>query len=83
METVNYTSSVLTYAAGWHAVEITATVERISAKRVRVMQVTHINGELPQIRMSRTGANRQVFNGLYIAGAENNKIKNIAAGKQQ
>lgn len=76
MTTVNYTASVLT-RAGWRAVVMTAKAERISPKRVRVIAVTAIDGESVTRNMTRTGSERQTYNGAYFAGEERGKIKNI------
>jgi hypothetical protein len=78
METVKYSASVCT-PAGWRHVVMTATVERISAKRVKVVAVTHIDDECIRYNMSRTGANRQKYNGVYFAEKEKGKVKNISA----
>ena len=77
MIAVNYNASVLT-PAGWRGVVFRAEVERVSAKRVRVVRVVAIDGEPVTRVMSRTGSNRQKFNGAYFAGREAGKIKNIA-----
>lgn len=77
METVKYNASVKT-PAGWRHVVFTAEAERISDKRVKIAKVTEIDGEKVSANMSRTGANRQKFNGLYFAGQEAGKTKNIA-----
>jgi hypothetical protein len=78
-EIVKYNASVLT-PVGWRHVVMTALAERLSLKRVKVVEVTHIDGQSVQRSMSRTGANRQKFNGEYFAGIETGKIKNIAKG---
>jgi hypothetical protein len=78
METVNYNESVKT-PAGWRHVVMTGTANRISPKRVEIVEITHIDGEVISRNMSRTGANRQKFDGAYFAAAEAGKKKNIAA----
>lgn len=77
METVTYNASVKT-PAGWRSVVMTGTANRISPKRVEVLEITHIDGESVSRNMSRTGANRQKFNGAYFASAEVGKKKNIS-----
>lgn len=72
--TMEYNSSVLT-AAGWRSVTIAAKAEKISEKRAKVVQVLLIDNEVPAYNQSRTGANRQKYNGLYFAGKEVGKIK--------
>ena len=72
-----YNSSVQT-AAGWRSVEILADVEKISDKRVKIVEITHIDDEPVGVNMSRTGANRQKYNGQYFANQEVGKIKNIS-----
>ena len=73
-----YNSSVQT-AAGWRSVEILADVEKISDKRVKVLAVIKIDGEIPSSNQSRTGAKRQQFNGNYFANEQVGKIKNISS----
>lgn len=51
-----YNSSVKT-PAGWRGVEIVATVEKISDKRVKVLAVELIDGETPNRNQSRTAQN--------------------------
>ena len=75
---IEYKSSVMV-PAGWRSVYITALAEPISDKRVRVAEVLSIDDEAPGVGMSRTGANRQRFNGITIAGREVGKMKNISA----
>lgn len=72
--TIDYSSSVLT-AAGWRSVTIAAKAEKISEKRAKVVQVLMIDNEAPTYGQSRTGANRQKYNGLYFAEKEVGKIK--------
>lgn len=77
IENVTYKASVNT-PAGWRYVVMSGTAERISPKRVKVIEITEIDGEPVSRNMSRTGANRQRFNGVYFASAEVGKVKNIA-----
>ncbi len=74
---IEYKTSVLT-PAGHRTVYIVALAERVSEKRCKVTQVLTIDGEEPQRHMSRTGANRQVYNGEYVAEREPGKVKNIS-----
>ena len=78
MLVIKYNSSVLT-AAGWRSVTILATAKEASAKRVTVDTVELIDGLSPSQTMSRTGSKRQQFDGLYFAGNESGKIKNISS----
>lgn len=77
MNTVEYKSSVQT-KAGWRSVWIKAEVEQISEKRAKVVKVISIDDEEISYNMSRTGANRQKYNGEYFASQEVGKIKNIS-----
>ena len=77
METVTYNASVKT-PAGWRSVVMTGNANRISQKRVEIVEITHIDGDSVCSNMSRTGANRQKFNGAYFATAEVGKKKNIS-----
>lgn len=76
VEVVKYNASVKT-PAGWRHVVFTANAIRTSPKRVTIVTVNEIDGEKVSHNMSRTGANRQKFNGLYFAGQEAGKTKNI------
>lgn len=80
MTTVNieYKGSVNT-PAGWRSVYYKGTAEKISEKRVRVIEITEIDDEPVKHNMSRTGAKRQQYNGEYFADAEKGKIKNISS----
>lgn len=75
---IEYKISVNT-PAGWRSVYMTAIAEKISQKRVKVLEVTHIDDKLIKPNMSRTGANRQKFNGEYFAQREIGKTKNISS----
>ena len=75
---VKYNASVFT-PAGFRSVTMTAIVEKISDKRVKVLEVTEINGEEVKANMSRTGAKRQAFYGIGSAAKEQGKIKNLSA----
>ena len=75
--TIEYKASVKT-PAGWRSVYMTATAKKLSEKRVEIVEVTAIDGEPVQYNMSRTGANRQKFNGAYFADQEAGKKKNIS-----
>lgn len=76
--TVEYNGSVST-PAGWRSVSYKGTAWKISEKRCRVIEITEIDGEAVEHNMSRTGAERQQFNGVYFADAEKGKIKNISS----
>ena len=72
--TIEYRTSILV-AAGWRSITVTAIAEKISPKRAKVIDVIEINGEPVTSRMSRTGANRQSFNGDFVARIEVGKNK--------
>lgn len=76
--TIEYKGSVNT-PAGWRSVYYEGTAEQISDKRVKVIEITKIDGENVERNMSRTGARRQQYNGIYFADAEKGKTKNISA----
>lgn len=75
--TVEYKASVHT-PAGWRSVYMKGTAKKLSEKRVEIVEITHIDDEPVQYNMSRTGANRQKFNGEYFASQEAGKKKNIS-----
>ena len=75
---VEYKTSVKT-AAGWRSVYMIAEAKKISEKRVQILRVNSIDGEEIKPFMSRTGANRQKYNGSYFASQEIDKKKNISA----
>ena len=75
---VEYKASVST-AAGWRSVYMKGTAKKLSEKRVEIVEITHIDDEAVKYDMSRTGANRQKFNGLYFAGQESGKKKNVSS----
>ena len=75
--TIEYAASVFT-PAGWRSVTITAKAQLVSAKMAEVTQVTHIGGCDPVRNMSRTGANRQKFNGAGVALREVGKRKRLS-----
>ena len=74
---IEYQAAVKT-PAGFRSVYVIAKAEQISSKRCRVQEVLTIDDELPTYGMSRTGANRQRFNGVWLAENEIDKIKNIS-----
>lgn len=74
---IEYKSSVNT-SAGHRSVYIIASATQLSEKRIVVDNVLTIDGETPKDAMSRTGAKRQQYNGLYYADAEIGKKKNIS-----
>lgn len=76
--TITYTTSVQV-DAGWRSINITAKAEQISKGMAKVVEVTAIDGEAPRYGMSRTGANRQRFNGNYIAQREVGAKKRLSA----
>jgi hypothetical protein len=76
--TIKYNASVFTQA-GFRGVTMTALVEKISEKRVKVLEVLKIDGEEVKANMSRTGANRQRYYGVAVAAKEKGKTKNLSA----
>ena len=75
---VRYGASVHTLA-GWRSAHIRAHADKISEKRVQIVEVITIDDEAPVHEMSRTGANRQRYNGVSTAAREAGKIKNLSA----
>jgi len=75
---IEYKASVST-PAGWRSVYMKGTAKKLSEKRVEVLQITHIDDEPVQRNMSRTGANRQKFDGEWFAANESGKKKNISS----
>lgn len=71
---IEYNTSVMV-PAGWRSVTITAKVEPITPKRVKVVEVLEIDGEQPCGYTSRTGAKRQTYNARSIALREIDKVK--------
>lgn len=78
MITIKYDIGVKTLA-GWRNVTITAEAELTSAAMARVVRVIAIDGEAPAAGMSRTGARRQEFNGLYVAKQQVGAKKRLSA----
>jgi hypothetical protein len=78
--TIEYTSSVKVQA-GWRSVSIKAQAEQISAGTAVVRKVLEIDGETPAHGQSRTGANRQSFNGIWWAEQQVGAKKRISACK--
>jgi hypothetical protein len=74
---VEYKSSVNTLA-GHRSVYIIAEAKKLSDKRVEITNVLTIDDKQPKHTMSRTGAKRQQYDGLYYAAQEVGKKKNIA-----
>jgi len=72
--TIGYNSSVYV-PAGWRHVTIKAVAEKITEKRVKVIEVLEIDGEEIKNKMSRTGAKRQEYHGTGIALREIGKVK--------
>ena len=74
---IEYQSSVLT-PAGYRSVDVIATAKPITPKRCEVLEVLSIDGDTPKYGMSRTGANRQRYNGIYLAENEIGKKKIVS-----
>ena len=74
---IKYAGSVKC-AAGFRSVTITANAEKISDKRVKILEVVDIDGDGVGYN-SRTGANRQKYNGHYTAQLEAGKINNLSS----
>lgn len=75
---VKYNSSVHT-PAGFRSVVIEAKAETISLKRLKIVEVLHIDGEEVKNNMSRTSANRQKYYGTGVALRKVGKTKNLSA----
>lgn len=75
--TVEYRGSVNT-RAGWRSVYFKAVAEKISEKRVKIVQVLELDDTPPVRRCPEQGANRQKYNGQYFANQEVGKVKNIS-----
>lgn len=76
--TIKYNASVKV-DAGFRRVEITARAYPDSKGMATVVEVTAIDGEVPNYGMSRTGARRQQFNGRYVAQREQGARKRLSA----
>ena len=77
---IQYNAAVMV-PAGWRSVTITATAEKISEKRVKIITVDDIDGDGNTGYGSRTGAKRQQYHIGGIAAREEGKIKNISTLK--
>jgi hypothetical protein len=75
---VEYKSAVHT-DAGHRSVYIIAEAKKLSEKRCEIVRVITIDDEEPCRVMSRTGAKRQQYNGIYYAEQEVGKKKNISS----
>ena len=75
---IEYKAAVNT-PAGHRTVYIIANATKLSEKRVVIDSVINIDDETPEKVMSRTGAKRQQYDGLYYASAEVGKKKNISS----
>jgi len=75
----NYTISVYIEAEEWRTGNALATLEFISPRRAKVLDISEINNEEVTRYMSLTGARRQSFNGIYAANKEIGKTKNISS----
>ena len=75
---IEYKASVNT-PAGHRPVYVVAKALKLSDKRCEVVEVLTIDDEVPRKNMSRTGASRQAFDGLYLSANEAGKKKNIAS----
>jgi len=75
---IRYNASVKV-PAGWRHIAITARANQVSPGYAVVDEVLQIDGETPQHGMSRTGANRQSYSGLYIANREVGSKKRLSA----
>ena len=71
---IKYTSSVKT-AAGWRSELITARAEKLTDKRLQVVEVIDIGGNGSTGYASRTGANRQQYNVGYFASQQIGAVK--------
>ena len=71
---IRYSTSVYT-PAGWRSETITAHVEEISPKRLRVVSVIDIGGNGSSGYASRTGAKRQQYHVGGVAAREIGAVK--------
>ena len=75
---IEYKASVNT-PAGHRSVYVIAEAKKLSDKRCEVVAVLTLDDEEPAKVMSRTGAKRQQYDGIYCAAQEVGKKKNTAA----
>ena len=75
---IEYKASVNT-PAGHRSVYVIAEAKKLSDKRCEVVAVLTLDDEEPCSVMSRTGAKRQQYDGIYYATQEIGKKKNTAA----
>ena len=75
---VEYKASVNT-PAGHRSVYVIANAKLISPKRCEIVEVVTIDDEEPSRVMSRTGAKRQQYDGIYCASMEVGKKKNLSS----
>jgi hypothetical protein len=76
---ITYQSSVST-RAGWRGVTVTAEATPSDSGKMAVVEnVLLIDDESPDRNASRTGANRQRYNGEYFADREIGKRKRLSA----
>ena len=75
---IKYSGSVLT-PAGFRGVSFEALAEKISDKRVKVIEVLTIDREDVKPNMSRTGAKRQSYWGVGAAERQVGKLKNLSS----
>lgn len=66
---------------GWRSVIATAKVEKISDKRLRILEIVDVDGNGNSGYASRTGAKRQSYSVSSIAHRESGKIKNLSSVK--
>ena len=71
---IRYTSSVKT-AAGWRSELITARAEKLTDKRLQVVEVIDIGGNGATGYASRTGAKRQQYDVGYFASQQIGAVK--------
>ena len=75
---IEYKSAVHT-PAGHRGVYIIAEAKKLSENRCEIVRVLTIDNEAPSKTMSRTGAKRQQYDGLYYSDIEVGKKKNISS----
>jgi hypothetical protein len=74
---IEYKTTVNT-PAGFRSVYIRANAEKISEKRVKVLNVLTIDNKVVGGYQSITGAKRQVFNSDYVVKNEIDNVKIIS-----
>lgn len=75
---IRYKTSVYTQA-GFRSETFTALADRVSDKRVRVVEIVDVGGHGTTGTGTITGAKRQSYNVKFVANCEIGKIKRLSA----